>query len=203
MSYGPRTDLQLRVTVLERELASAAAVLQTALEIGKVKAIGLLEVAAGVRELAAEVERLRAEAKERDQRILGLIQERDKYRWHAEHRWAMRRELEELVGLEDGATYGDEALQKAVETVRGWKEAAEGLADRDEPITEEWLLGMGFRKVALGTIGHYELGCVRIWNFDDYWIWGAYENVEMRTRGQLADLFRWLQVPFDTPRMVS
>lgn len=52
-----------RVAELEAELQAAADVLQKALPIGQVKAIGLLEVAAGVRELAETLARITERAR--------------------------------------------------------------------------------------------------------------------------------------------
>jgi hypothetical protein len=58
---------------------------------------------------------------EQDARILQLICERDKFRTTAETRYSLRRELEELVGLDDRASYDPAVFETAIRTIAGWK----------------------------------------------------------------------------------
>jgi hypothetical protein len=71
---------------------------------------------------------LRSELKAWDSRILHLIQERDNYRRIAEQRWAMRREFEEILGLEDRGTYDEVLFNQGLDTLRRWKAIAERAA---------------------------------------------------------------------------
>jgi hypothetical protein len=72
-------------------------------------------------EFAAKLERERNEARERVEedrkRILSLLIERDRYKFEAEQKWAMRRELEELLGIDNGAP-GDEQFKKGLKALK-------------------------------------------------------------------------------------
>lgn len=67
------------------------------------------------------------------------------------------------------------------------------LPDDAEPITEDWVRGLGFQEIGRGT---YQSPCgVRIWQSStgDCWCWDHWDNVDMHTRRKLRDLLRWLE----------
>lgn len=70
--------------------------------------------------------------------------------------------------------------------------------DDDDPITEDWLQSLGFRPVKSPSGpeygDHWERSGVNVWEYNDTgaWLWEQYDRVEMRTRGKLRDLLRWL-----------
>lgn len=53
-------------------------------------------------------------------RLISLICERDRYRLEAEQRWAMRAELEELLGYPGASTYEPDTFCEALEKMRGY-----------------------------------------------------------------------------------
>lgn len=71
---------------------------------------------------------LQAELEGLHQRVLSLVQERDKFRWLAEQRWAMRKEFEELLGLEARETYDAVLFRQGLDTLKRWKAIAERAA---------------------------------------------------------------------------
>lgn len=67
-----------------------------------------------LKELPEECRRLKA-------KVLEVILERDRYRVQAEQKWRLRKELETLLGIEEGMD-SDEALRVAVEKIKALKE---------------------------------------------------------------------------------
>jgi hypothetical protein len=68
------------------------------------------------------------------------------------------------------------------------------------PLTEEWLLRRGFRRVPsdLGSRfrDHLANGDLTIWEFNNTgeWLWKAYDSLSLRTRGDLRKLAALLNV---------
>lgn len=74
------------------------------------------------------------EAAELRSRIRHLIQERDRYRFLADQKWALRREIEELLGMKPGEPASDgvlrlglERIRWALERAKAWEQAAKAL----------------------------------------------------------------------------
>ena len=67
--------------------------------------------------LIEDNQRLRERYEEDRKRIHGLLMERDRYKFQAEQKWAMRRELEELLGIDPGAP-GDEQFKKGLKRLK-------------------------------------------------------------------------------------
>jgi hypothetical protein len=67
--------------------------------------------------LIEDNQRLRERYEEDRKRIFNLLMERDRYKFQAEQKWAMRRELEELLGI-DNAAPGDEQFKKGLKRLK-------------------------------------------------------------------------------------
>jgi seryl-tRNA synthetase len=68
-------------------------------------------------DLILDNQRLRERYEEDRKRIFDLLMERDRYKFQAEQKWAMRRELEELLGIDPGAP-GDEQFKKGLKKLK-------------------------------------------------------------------------------------
>jgi len=71
--------------------------------------------------LENQIAELEAQIRDQDKKILQLILERDRYRAQALQRWALRREIEELLGFDPDATWQPAEFDKAVEKLRKLK----------------------------------------------------------------------------------
>lgn len=69
--------------------------------------------------LQEEISRLQKSLSSANERIIQLISERDNFQMEAERRWALRKEIEEL--LEVGDSYEDGVKKKAIEKIRAMK----------------------------------------------------------------------------------
>jgi hypothetical protein len=70
----------------------------------------------------------------------------------------------------------------------------------ETPITQEWLLSIGFKFVP-SSLGpeyddHLEFECVNIWNFNNLgiWLYNDCDSINIRTRGELFMLAKLLKV---------
>jgi len=78
-------------------------------------------------------------------------------------------------------------------------------ADDHLPITEDWLLSLGFQRVesdmGRNYPNHLECGALNVYNFNDTgnWLWNQYDSIEMRKRGELRTLAKWLKVDIGQP----
>ena len=72
------------------------------------------------------------------------------------------------------------------------------LDDDADPITEFWLLSIGFLRVPseMGSnySDHLQRNDVNLWEFNGSgeWLWREHDSVSMRTRKKVRDLLRWL-----------
>lgn len=73
--------------------------------------LDLDDVCHGNPQAKEELDQLRAS-------YIRALDERDRWREHAERRWAMRRELETLLGLEPDATFEEANFKKGVERLK-------------------------------------------------------------------------------------
>ena len=74
--------------------------------------------------MVEQIKKLRAKLEEENGRIIRLILERDRFKLEAEKRWALRKEIEEL--LEVGDSYDDSVKEEAIEKIKSLrKERAE------------------------------------------------------------------------------
>jgi len=67
--------------------------------------------------LEREKDEAREEVEDLKARYQSAMVDRDSYRFQAEQKWAMRRELEELLGIDNGAP-GDEQFKKGVKALK-------------------------------------------------------------------------------------
>ena len=65
------------------------------------------------------------EAKELYDDLRNEVTRRQSAEWRASQRWAMRKEVEELLGFSDGETYDPGKFEEAVARLRALKAAAE------------------------------------------------------------------------------
>ena len=103
-------DLTIRAKKVERERDEARKDLEFRRELFRVQESKLNDA-------MAEREEVREKYEEDRKRILQLLIERDRYKFEAEQKWAMRRELEELLGIDNGAP-GDEQFQKGLKKLK-------------------------------------------------------------------------------------
>jgi len=68
--------------------------------------------------LKMRIRELDSRIAEQMERIRRLVAERDMWRYEAMQRIALRREIEELLGMQDGETYTDAGMKKAIEILR-------------------------------------------------------------------------------------
>jgi len=115
--------------------------------------------------LLEKAERERDEARKSE---LSAISERERWRMQAEEKWAMRRELEELLGVKD--TEHEEQFAKGVAALRDLvKERDEAQKESEE---QARLLGMGGEREArlITERDHYKQAIEHISTTIDDWL---------------------------------